>query len=216
MKYKSILFDLDGTLTDSGPGIRSGVRHALKRFGIEENNLERLNRFIGPPLYDSFMRFYNIPPEEAKKGEMYFREYYSDKGIYENSLYDGVSDTLKRLNDAEKRLYIATSKPEFMARRVAEYFGIDKYFTAICGSFTDGTGSTKKEVIERLFENCPEISAQSVIMVGDRKHDIDGAAACGIPCAAVLWGYGSKEEFEEHGASYIVKTPAELCSLLMS
>ena len=214
MKYKNILFDLDGTLTDSGPGIRNAVQHALKKYGIEENDENNLNRFIGPPLYDSFMRFYGISAEEAAKGENYFREYYRDIGIYENSVYDGIIECLGNLKDSGIKLYIATSKPDFMAERVLSHFDLGKYFTRMCGADIEHGRCSKKDVISMLLAEYPEITSENTVMVGDREHDILGAAQFGIKGIGVLWGYGSEEEFKNSGAIHTVKTPMELFEYL--
>ncbi len=216
MQYKNILFDLDGTLTDSGPGIRNAVRHALRRFGIEENEKEKLDRFIGPPLYDSFVRFYGIEPEKAKNGEEYFREYYRDTGIFENSVYDGIPECLSALKNSGLSLYIATSKPDFMAEKVVEYFDIKKYFDGIFGAKPDMSISSKKDVITLLRNAHPEITPENSVMVGDREHDALGARAHGIGCIGVLWGYGSEEEFLQCGTMHTVKTPKELSRYLLT
>ena len=211
MQYKNILFDLDGTLTDSGPGIRNAVRHALCRFGIEETDKAKLDRFIGPPLYDSFQRFYGIDPETAKSGETYFREYYRHKGIYENSLYDGIDECLCALKEQGLKLYIATSKPDFMAEIVVKHFDIEKYFDGIFGAKPDMSISSKKDVITLLRNAHPEISPENSLMVGDREHDVLGAGAHGIKCIGVLWGYGSEKELCDSGVIATAKTPKELC-----
>ncbi len=216
MQYKNILFDLDGTLTDSGPGIRNAVRHALRRFGIEENEKEKLDRFIGPPLYDSFVRFYGIEPEKAKNGEEYFREYYRDTGIFENSVYDGITECLFVLKNSGLSLYIATSKPDFMAEKVVEHFDIKKYFDGIFGAKPDMSISSKKDVISLLRNAHPEITPENSVMIGDREHDVLGAHAHGIDCIGVLWGYGSEEEFSQCGAMHTVKTPGELSHYLLT
>ena len=215
MQYKNILFDLDGTLTDSGPGIRNAVRHALRRFGIEETEKEKLDRFIGPPLYDSFQRFYGIDPETAKNGEEYFREYYRDIGIFENSLYDGIDECLCALVRGGMKLYIATSKPDFMAERVVEHFDIKKYFNGIFGAKPDMSISSKKDVISLLRNAHPEITPENSIMVGDREHDVFGARHHGIGCVGVLWGYGSEKELCDAGVVTTVKTPLSLSQYLL-
>jgi phosphoglycolate phosphatase len=210
MKYQHILFDLDGTLTDSGPGIRNAVRHALKRYGIKENDENNLNRFIGPPLYDSFIRFYGIDEKEAEKGENYFREYYRDIGIFENSVYDGIEKCLKDLIGGGAKLYIATSKPDFMAEKVLSHFDLKKYFTAVAGADIENGRRTKSAVLEMLLSDHPEINSENAVMVGDREHDIFGASNFGIKGIGVLWGYGSKAELENSGADFIANTPQEL------
>lgn len=214
MKYKNIIFDLDGTLTDSGPGIRNAVRHALYRFGFEENDTAKLNRFIGPPLYDSFIRFYNIDPVEAHKGENYFREYYRDKGIYENSLYDGIKECLGQLCDMGVKLYIGTSKPDFMAEIVVNHFDIKKYFKGVYGAKIEEGLYAKADVLKKLFAENPDVLKADTVMVGDREHDILGAKAVGISSVGVLWGYGSRDEFLSADADYVVNTPTELSELI--
>lgn len=214
MKYKNIIFDLDGTLTDSGPGIRNAVRHALFRFGIEENDTANLNRFIGPPLYDSFVRFYNIDAVEAHKGENYFREYYRDKGIYENSLYDGIKECLEKLCKLGRNLYIGTSKPDFMAEIVVNHFDIKKYFTGIYGARIEEGLYAKSDVLAKLFAENTGVLKEDSIMVGDREHDIFGAKTIGISSVGVLWGYGSRDEFLSSGADFVIETPKELTELI--
>lgn len=215
MKYKHIIFDLDGTLTDSGPGIRNAVRHALKKYGIEENDKSKLNRFIGPPLHDSFTRFYGICPEEAEKGENYFREYYRDIGIFENSVYDGITDCLENLKKAGAKLYIATSKPDFMAEKVLSHFDLKKYFTSVCGADVENGIRTKTAVLGLLLKEHPGINGDVAVMVGDREHDIFGAADFDIKGIGVLWGYGSEQELEGAGASFVAKTPDDLCEYIL-
>ena len=215
MKYKNIFFDLDGTLTDSGPGIRNAVKHALLKYGIEENDKNNLNRFIGPPLYDSFMRYYGISEADARLGEGYFREYYSDKGIFENSVYDGIPECLSALKSAGLSLYIATSKPDFMAKRVLSHFALDGFFESIGGARIEEGICAKKDVIAGLFAENPALSPENTVMVGDREHDVLGALAFGMESIGVLWGYGSENEFRSCGANFIVETPEKLVGLLV-
>lgn len=215
MKFKNIIFDLDGTLTDSGPGIRNAVRHALFRFGIKEDDPVKLNRFIGPPLFDSFIRFYNIDSVEAHKGENYFREYYRDKGIYENSLYDGIKDMLCSLCERGANLYIATSKPDFMAEIVVNHFDIKKYFKCICGAKIEEGLYAKTDILNKLFDENPEISKSSSLMVGDREHDVFGAKSVGISSSGVLWGYGSRKELNDAGADFVFENPKGLCDFIL-
>ncbi len=210
MKYRHILFDLDGTLTDSGPGIRNAVKHALMRFGIQENDEKNLNRFIGPVLSDSFRRFYNVSEDQLKYSESYFREYYSDKGIYENSVYDGVPECLELLKKEGFFLSVATSKPEFMAKTVLCHFGLDKYFDIVVGADREVKNLSKKEDIITVVISRSGIPKEESVMVGDRHVDAQGAHLCGIDCIGVLWGYGSPEEFCVESVVKTVKTPREL------
>ena len=194
--YKTILFDLDGTLTESGIGITRSVAYALKKRGIEETDQKKLDRFIGPPLIDMFQQLYGFTEEEAKQGVADFREYFSVKGIFENRVYDGVEEMLQALQKAGKTCVLATSKPEEYAVQIMERFGLAKYFAKICGATMDEKRTDKAEVIAYAMD---EIEKESAIMVGDREHDVLGATANGLPCIGVLYGYGSREELEASG-----------------
>jgi phosphoglycolate phosphatase len=213
--YSTVFFDLDGTLVDSGEGVRNSVEYALKKFGIEVENKDSLSCFIGPPLTVSFKTFYGFDDENADRGVAYYREYYKDKGIFEGYVYDGIEETLKRLKDAGKRVMVATSKPEEYAKRVLEKFGIAKYFDFIAGATMDEkTRANKIEIMQYAFDSC-EVSPTDTIMVGDRLFDIEGAKNFGMECIAVLYGYGSREEFEKYEAEYIVDTPADIADLIL-
>lgn len=207
---KYILFDLDGTLTDPMMGITKSVKYALEKFNINVDTLEELCKFIGPPLKDSFMDFYNFSEEEAEKGIKFYRERYSTKGVYENIVYDGIEDLLKKLKDNNKVLIVATSKPEVFAKQILEHFKLDKYFDYICGSNLDGTRSKKAEVIEYALNIAGVTEKDEAIMIGDRKHDIIGAKSINIESIGVLYGYGNFEELEKSGADYIVKNIEKL------
>lgn len=215
MKYEYILFDLDGTLTDSGIGITNSVMYALKKYGIEVSDRRELFRFIGPPLWYSFENYYRFSREEAKKAVEYYREYYRDKGIFENLLYDGVEDLLKKLKDNNKILIVATSKPEVFAKQILEYFDIAKYFTYIAGSNLDGTRTKKDEVIRYALESCNITDLSKVVMIGDREHDIIGAKKIGINSIGVLFGYGNRDELEKAGADFIANTVEDIERILV-
>lgn len=214
MEYKYILFDLDGTLTDSGIGITNSVMYALKKYGIAVSDRRELNRFIGPPLTDSFQNFYGFTEEEAKKAVEYYREYYRDKGIFENYLYEGFEDLLRVLKENNKILIVATSKPEVFAKQILEHFGVDQYFTYIAGSNLDGTRVNKDEVIRYALESCKITDLSNAIMIGDREHDIIGAKKVGIDSMGVLFGYGSRKELEKAGAKFIAATVEEIGQVL--
>lgn len=209
-KYKYILFDLDGTLTDPGLGITNSVMHALKKYGIEVADRAELYKFIGPPLIDSFEKYYGFSHEEAVKSVDYYREYYSDKGIYENIVYDGIENLLKILFEKDKKIILATSKPEPFAREILRYFGLDKYFLFAAGSTMSETRTNKADVIEYALAECGITDKASVVMVGDREHDIIGAKKNGIDSIGVLFGYGSREELENAGATYIAETVEDI------
>lgn len=210
MKYEYILFDLDGTLTDSAIGITNSVIYALKKYDIEISDRSELYKFVGPPLWDSFENYYGFSKEEAKTAVGYFREYYKDQGILENVVYEGVEDLLKILKDNGKILIVATSKAEVFAKQILEHFNIDKFFTYIAGSNLDGTRVKKVEVIQYALESCNIIDLSKVIMIGDREHDIIGAKAVGIHSMGVLYGYGNRNEFEKAGADFIVNAVADI------
>lgn len=215
IKYKSILFDLDGTLTASGLGITKGVQYALRKFNIEENDLKALEQFIGPPLTDSFMEYYKFSKEDADKGLEYYREYYSEIGIFENELYPGIISLLQELQKIKFKLYIATSKPTAYAKKICEYFDIAKYFIDIQGSDINANLSKKAEIIEQVITK-HKLNKLQTLMVGDREHDVIGAKNNGIDCAGIGHGYGSKEELVNSGAACYVRDAVELFELLVN
>ncbi len=205
--YKIVLFDLDGTLTESGIGITRSVAHALKKHGIIETDQKKLDRFIGPPLIDMFQALYGFSEEEARQGVEDFREYFAVKGIFENRVYDGVEEMLQALQKAGKTCVLATSKPEEYAVQIMERFGLAKYFAKICGATMDEKRTDKAEVIAYALEG---LEKESVVMVGDREHDVLGAKANGLDAIGVLYGYGSREELELAGAKAIAETPKDI------
>jgi len=207
--WKSILFDLDGTLTDSKEGILNSIIYALKHFGIEESR-ERMMKFIGPPLYESLRESYGFDDAQSLAGTEKFQEYYSSRGWLENAPYPGIRELLRDLKASGKRLYVATSKPEGAAVRILEHFELAEYFDAIAGS-SDRRGAKKLEVIRKALG--PRTA--DALMVGDRKHDVIGAHGAGLPAAGVLYGYGSRGELEAAGADLIVEDVGALRRLLL-
>lgn len=214
MRYEYILFDLDGTLTDPGPGITNSVMYALAKYDIKVADRRELYKFIGPPLRESFEKYFGLSEEGSKKAVEYYREYYRDKGIFENSVYEGIGDLLKGLKGKGAALLLATSKPEVFAKRILEHFGLAGYFTCIAGSNLDGTRVEKDEVIKYALESCNIAVLSSAIMVGDREHDIIGAKKAGISSLGVLFGYGSRRELEEAGADYIALSVSDIGKIL--
>lgn len=213
-KYDTFFFDLDGTIIDSSLGITNSVMYALRKFGIEETEREKLYKFIGPPLNVSFHDYYGFDREKAWRAVEYYREYYADKGILENTLYEGFEDMLKALRAAGKRAVVATSKPEPYARRIIEYFGLTSYFDYVAGMELDGGRGTKAEVIRYALSVCQIADKSRVLMVGDREHDVIGAKEAGVDCLGVLYGFGSREELEAAGASYIAGTVEDIKGFL--
>ncbi|MFW5651251.1 MAG: HAD family hydrolase [Acetivibrio ethanolgignens] len=210
-----LFFDLDGTLTDSSEGITKGVMYSLAKFGIQEERMEELLKFIGPPLRDSFMKYYGFSEEEAKKAVIYYREYYQNTGLFENKVYPGMEDVLIALKQAGKKLVVATSKPEEYARRILERFGLYDYFDYIAGAGMDGSRTKKAEVIEYALESCDITDKEEVLMIGDREQDVFGAAQVGIRCMGVLYGFGSRQELELAGAAYIAESVADIERLIL-
>ena len=204
-----LLFDLDGTLTDPMVGITSSVQYALEKFGIHVRYLKELIPFIGPPLAESFQKFYGFSKEDAEKAIQYYREYYAPKGIFENEVYEGIPEMLAHLTEAGFTLLVATSKPTVFGRKVLKHFGMEDYFSFVGGSELDGSRSKKAEVISYILKTCG-IEAKEAIMIGDRRHDIEGGKACGLESVGVLYGYGTEQELTEAGADHIIRTVAEL------
>jgi phosphoglycolate phosphatase len=214
--FDYILFDLDGTLTDSAPGVINSVIYALSKFGIEVTDGKELYKFIGPPLWESFKKFYGFSDEDTNKAADYCHEYYSNKGIYENRPFEGLEDLLKLLKTNDKTLIVATAKLEAHAKRILEHFGIAGYFTYIAGANIDGTRVKKDEIIFYALKSCNISDRSKVIMIGDREHDIVGAKKNSIHSIGVLYGYGSKEELEKAGADYIVESVNDIGELLLA
>ena len=216
MNQTYILFDLDGTLTDPGMGITNSVMHALTHFGITVTNRSDLYRFIGPPLMDSFMEYYGLTEEQAVEAVRVYREYFADCGWAENTVYSGIEALLADLVAAGKILLVATSKPQVFAERILVHFGLDKYFTHICGvALQAPRGYSKADVIRDALDRAGVSDLTAAVMVGDRHHDIDGAKAVGLDSIGVLYGYGDRAEHENAGADAIAESVAELKAILL-
>ncbi len=207
--YKVILFDLDGTLTDPKLGITKGVEYALKDFGVKVDSLDDLTRFIGPPLYESFSRFYGFNEERTEKAITLFREYFAEKGIFENFIYPGILQLLEALDKEGKTLIVATSKPVVYAKKIVSHFKMDRFFSAVKGSHLNGKYSNKTELLEYILKDI-DCDKEDILMIGDRKHDIIGANNNGIDSLGVTYGYSLPGELKEAGATYIVKSIDEL------
>lgn len=214
-QYNYLLFDLDGTITNSETGITRCVEYALNYFGIQVSDLHDLLPFIGPPLLDSFKEFYHFTDEQAVIATEKYRERYKDKGIYENELYPGIEELLAQARQNGKTVILATSKPEVFARRILDYFGLSSYFSFIAGSGLDGSLHTKTDVINYILQSNNITDLGTVVMIGDRKHDIIGAKNVGIDSIGVLYGFGDYAELSEAGATHIIKDIAELRNLLL-
>lgn len=214
-KYEYCLFDLDGTLTDPAPGITASVAHALERFGIEVSDRAELNKFIGPPLVYSFKTFYGFSDDTAKQAVSYYRERFSAGGLYENEIYPGIADLLRCIKAEGGRVILATSKPEEFASMILEHFGILEHFEFVAGNTLDETRPEKRQVIEHILANYPEISSENAVMVGDREYDVLAAKEFALPSIGVLFGYGTFEELTKAGADALASDTAELRALLI-
>ena len=212
--FDTVLFDLDGTLTDPGEGITKSVEYALKKFDIITQDRRELYKFIGPPLKDSFMKYYGFSEEKAEQAISYYREYFRDIGIFENEVYEGVEDMLKTLHADGKRLVLATSKPEEFAIRILEHFGLKKYFAVAAGASMDSSRSKKGDVIAYAIYLCEDFNKDTAVMIGDREHDIIGAKENGLKSIGVLYGYGDENELKTAGADYIVSSPTDILNLI--
>lgn len=208
---KSILFDLDGTLTDSGEGIMNCAEKTLRHFGITPPDRMVMRSFVGPPLLDSFPRF-GIPADKAEEAVRIYRSYYVPEGMFQNFPYPGIEDLLQKLKAEGYQLFVATAKPEHMSITILDAFGLSQYFQQIYGAIVDGLPDTKAAVIARLLETYPE--AQDAVMVGDTVTDVKGAAVNHIPTIGVSWGYGEVADMEQAGAIAIVHTMDELYEYL--
>ncbi len=216
-KYNIMIFDLDGTLSNSKEGITKSVQYALKSVGIEEENLDSLEHFIGPPLIDEFVRSYGMTIEEAAHLKEVYRERYLPIGIYETTIYPGTKEMLSTLKKAGKKLAIATSKPLEMAIEVLKYLEIYEYFDYVMGAETKGNRQSKEAVLNALIEESGlHINNDNAVMIGDTCFDVDGAKKVGLDTIGVSYGFGNSEEMLEHGAIAIVDSAKELEEYLLS
>jgi phosphoglycolate phosphatase len=199
-----VLFDLDGTLTDPRVGITRSVAFALARFGIEVEDTDTLVPFIGPPLDESFVKLGGLAEADAWNAVLAYREYYTDTGIYENAVYDGIAEVLGELAARGWRLGVATSKPTVFAERILEHFDLRAAFEVVSGAEMDGSRQHKHLVIEHALAQLDVDPSPECVMVGDREHDIVGARRLGLATVGVTWGYGPREELEAAGADVIV------------
>lgn len=208
-----VLFDLDGTLTDPGEGITNSVMYALGKYGITVKRREELYKFIGPPLADSFMNYYGFSREQSEEAIKFYREYFKDRGIFENKVYPGVPEMLSRLKNDGFKPVLATSKPEEFAKIILTHFGLDSFFEAVAGASMNGSRCRKADVIARAL-SLTGASPDSAVMVGDREHDALGAKEAGLRCVGVLYGYGSEAELKKAGVCAVAATPDEVYEII--
>lgn len=215
--YDHCIFDLDGTLTDPKVGITNAYQRALAAFGIHEE-LDSLARFIGPPLRDNFRVSMGLSESDTELAVGLYREYYSEKGLLENYVYPGIPEALQRLKDHGKTLTVATNKITLYSVQVLEHFKLDGFFECISGDAMDSSLSRngKRDIINIAIDAADPERKLSTVMIGDRMHDITGARDAGIDSIGITWGYGSRSELENAGATWIADTPEVLCEFLLS
>lgn len=213
MEY--VLMDLDGTITNPKEGITKCFQYALQHFGVDVEDLDSLCEYIGPPLLDSFRNGFGFSEERAREAAAKYRERFVTEGWKENLVYPGMEEALQRLKESGKILIVATSKPEVLAVRILQHFGLDGYFDDICGADDDQNRSRKDEVIRYALKRHELTELQEVIMVGDRKYDILGAKACGISSMGVLYGFGDRAELKEAGADYLAESVPDMAEQLV-
>ncbi len=213
-----VLLDLDGTLTDAGPGIVNCIRYALDDMGVEHPDDATMRTFLGPPLADTFSRHFGMSDADTAYAIGKYRERYHDVGLFENTVYDGIPELLQQLTDARVILAVATSKPTYSATRILEHFDLDQYLAFIGGADLAGVRHDKAAVIDHTLEELRALGRPTdgarIVMVGDREHDVHGARAHGIDTVGVLWGYGSEEELLSAGAVRVVASPPALGAVL--
>jgi len=216
MSYKLCLFDLDGTLTDPKPGITKSFQYALSAFGIHEE-LDDLTKFIGPPLRETFSKFYGFSVADTEKAVAKYREYFAPKGLFENTVYPNIPETLQKLKDDGKFLAVATSKVKAYAEQILEHFNLDRYFDFVSGDDMDGSLSPngKRDIICIAMDALDPNRKLPTVMIGDRKHDIIGAEEVGIDSIGVTWGYGPRDELETANATWIADSTDGLLQCLM-
>lgn len=215
MEWKYLLFDLDGTLTDPGPGITNCVAYALEKFAVHPASREELYPYIGPPLTWSFQEYHRLTAEQAEQALLYYRERFSVKGLFENEVYDGIPELLAKLKGRGVTLIVATSKPEEFTHRILKHFSLADYFAFVGGNTLDEKRPTKSAVISHILNQYPDITAQNTCMIGDRRFDVEGAHDLGLSAVGVLYGYGDREELESAGADWIAEDVADLRRILL-
>ncbi len=214
LKNTDILFDLDGTLTDPMLGITKSVRYALAHFNISVDSLESLTPFIGPPLKESFRKFYGFSEADAETALAKYREYFAETGIFENQVYEGIPQLLSQLKQENKRLFLATSKPTVYAKRILEHFQLDAFVDFVGGSLLSGERVEKPDVIDYVLKE-NNIKPENAVMVGDRCFDMTAGHELGLKTIGVLYGYGSLQELKGAGADYLADSVSELAELLL-
>ena len=212
--YDYVLFDLDGTVTESGPGVLRSMAYAMDKFSLPMPDDVPTRLFMGPPLSFSFRNYCHLPPEKIPDALRFYREYYSQKGIFECSVYPGLEDLFKKIAKSGKTLLVASSKPEAYVKSILAHFGLDGYFAFIGGADFEGLRGEKDQVLEYTLASAGVQDVTKAVMVGDREHDIFGAAKFGMDSIGVLYGYGSRDELTAAGATYLAETADDIANIL--
>jgi len=217
--YQYIIFDLDGTLIKSEEGLYDSITYALEKSGVHPGDRKDMKRMIGPVLWESFQKFYNMSAEEADRANAFFTEFYDREGIYNASVYEGVEQMLETLRNAGRILLVVTAKPRDMAEIVLNHTGIDQYFQAVIGPARDDKKTDKGSLLRKALSflantGTDHFNKEQAVMVGDRRFDIEGAAGTAIHSIGVLYGYGDRQELINAGATYLAETPADVVKLL--
>ena len=214
-KFDYVIFDFDGTVADTGEGILKSLQYSFTAMGDPAPDLSDLKKFIGPPVYYSYTTFYGVSEDMVDLYVKKYRERYSEKGIYESKVYDGMIEFINALKENNIKVGIASSKPERLIYAVADYLEITDLFDVIVGVKSDNSKhSSKAGLITQAMEDMGATDKSKVLMVGDRMFDIDGAHEAGIKCCGALWGFGCEDEFKEHNAEFIVSEPTEIINLI--
>lgn len=213
--FDVVLFDLDGTLTDPRRGIFNSFHYALDKLGLAEKNPDTMHSLIGPPLRETFKKRYGVADKQIEQAVIHYREYFGDKGLFENEIYDGIPGLLKNLKNDGRKVILATTKADIYAERILEHFQIKEYFDFLSCATFDGSRTDKGEIIAHALKQQNIKGSQSVAMTGDRLFDIMGAKQNGIASIGVVYGFGTREELRSAGSDYLVTSVAELAALLL-
>lgn len=212
----TVLFDFDGTITESGPGIIRSVQYALEKLGRPERDAGKLRAFVGPPLLDSFMNFSGLDRETAEKAIAFYRERYTSKGIFETALYPGTEEMLRKLKERGLCLAVASSKPEVFVRQILSQYRLDGFFAETVGSSLSEADAGKPLIITRTLERLGMLDRRNeAVMVGDREYDVRGAHEVGLPCIGVTYGYGTRDELQSAGADAIADSTSEVAEIVL-
>lgn len=212
--YKYVLFDLDGTISDSSEGITKAVQKSLSEMGIEVQDRGELYKFIGPPLSYSYSKFFGFDDAQCEEAIRRYRAYYSVKGLYENTPYAGIEDLLKKIKASGRKVAVTTSKPDKFTIQILEHFGFLDLFDFVACASMDESRNKKHEVVEYCLAQMGITDKREVVLVGDTRFDAEGAARVGIDCIGVLYGFGSREELEKSGATYLAETVEDIYQYL--